>query len=515
MFTNVLIAQRTTRASRKIADENPDPATTRITRAKSVNASATTVIDRRRAALEDLSNVNKTSANSSAKSLLVKAKTKESSLTSIKARKPTNATTNGTANTIVSTNNNSNTHNNSKTKITNENTASNAMAKPSNSSTTSSRATRKPLQPANGKNSSKIEISEPKIEPVEPKSAVPTATTRPSLKRRAEDEEENDENEAPIVSAASENETTDKDTRVAKRLRTVPWDDLDTEDLDDPLMVAEYTDDIFDYLYELEPKYMPNPNYMDDQHELEWHQRGVLLDWLIEVHAKLHLLPETLFLATNIIDRFMTLRVVNLDKIQLVGVTALLLAAKYEEVFPPALNHFAYLTGGNFDESDILGAEKFVLQILDFELSYPNPLNFLRRISKADNYDVQSRSFGKYFLEIAIIDHHLISYPPSVHAAMSMYVARTILKRPEWNANLVHYSGDYSEKTVRKVARHLVRYLASPVEHEALFKKYASKRYFKASLIARQWAKANWRTFLSVDEKKETNETAPAAVSDS
>ena len=68
----------------------------------------------------------------------------------------------------------------------------------------------------------------------------------------------------------------------------------------------------------------------------------------------------------------------------------------------------------------------------------------------------------------------------------------------------MHYSGDYSEKTVRKVAKHLVRYLASPVEHEALFKKYASKRYFKASLIARQWAKANWRSFLSDDEKKET-----------
>lgn len=473
------------------------------------------MIDRRRAALEDLSNVNKVSANSSAKSLLVKAKTKESSLTSIKARKPINVTTNGTAKTIVPTNNISNTHNNSKTKITNENTASTAMAKPSNSSTTSSRVTKKPLQPVNGKNSSKIEISEPKVEPVEPKPSVPTAAPRPSLKRRAEDEEENDENEAPIVSAASENEKTDKDTHVAKRSRTVLWEDLDTEDLDDPLMVAEYTDDIFDYLYGLEPKYMPNPNYMDDQHELEWHQRGVLLDWLIEVHAKLHLLPETLFLATNIIDRFMTLRVVNLDKIQLVGVTALLLAAKYEEVFPPALNHFAYLTGGNFDESDILGAEKFMLQILEFEFSYPNPLNFLRRISKADNYDVQSRSFGKYFLEIAIIDHHMISYPPSVHAAMSMYVARTILKRPEWDANLVHYSGDYSEKTVRKVAKHLVRYLASPVEHEALFKKYASKRYFKASLIARQWAKANWRSFLSSGEKKESNTTASADVSDS
>lgn len=281
------------------------------------------------------------------------------------------------------------------------------------------------------------------------------------------------------------------ESRAAKRPRTQAWDDLDAEDYTDPLMVAEFTDEIFGYLHELEPKYMPNPDYIEDQKELEWSQRGLLMDWLVEIHSKLRLLPETLYLAGNIVDRFMTLRVVNLDKIQLVGVTALLLAAKYEEVFPPTITHFAYTTGGNFNEIDIRMAEKFVLQVLDFELSYPNPLNFLRRISKADDYDIQSRSFGKYFLEISVVDHNLISYPPSLHAAAAMYVARHILDRPGWDANLIHYSGDYEEDTIRPVAHKIVKYLASPVEHEALFKKYASKRFFKASLIACQWAKAN------------------------
>lgn len=284
--------------------------------------------------------------------------------------------------------------------------------------------------------------------------------------------------------------------RTAKRPRTQTWDDLDTEDYDDPLMVAEYTEDIFEHLHSLEQKYMPNPDYIDDQTELEWQQRGLLMDWIVEIHSKLHLLPETLFLAANIIDRFMTLRVVNLDKIQLVGVTALLLAAKYEEVFPPVLHYFAYLTGGNFDETDILSAEKFVLQVLEFELSYPNPLNFLRRISKADDYNVQSRSFGKYLLECSMVENSMLQFPPSIQAAAAMYVSRHILGRPEWNANLVHYSGDISESSLRPAAVELVKYLASPVEHEALFKKYASRRYYKASLVARQWAKANRSHFL-------------------
>ncbi len=107
---------------------------------------------------------------------------------------------------------------------------------------------------------------------------------------------------------------------------------LDDEDLDDPLMVAEYANEIFEYLHDLECNSMPNPQYMSHQDDLEWKTRGILVDWLIEVHTRFHLLPETLFLAVNIIDRFLSEKVVLLDRLQLVGVTAMFIASKYEEV---------------------------------------------------------------------------------------------------------------------------------------------------------------------------------------
>lgn len=285
----------------------------------------------------------------------------------------------------------------------------------------------------------------------------------------------------------------DTSSRPTKRQRTQPWDDLDAEDFDDPLMVSEYAPEIFEYLYELEQKYMPNPNYMGHQTSINWSTRDVLMDWVVEIHWKLRLLPETLFLAGNIIDRFMTQRVVTLDKIQLVGTSALLIAAKYEEVFPPATKYFSMLTGGNFKEHDILSAEKFILQILGFELSYPNPLNFLRRISKADGYDVRNRSYGKYFLEIGCFEHTLLKYRPSHLAAASMYLSRMISgSLPVWNANLDHYAGDVDEKTLRPIISQLIKYLAAPkIPHETLFKKYASRKFFKASLVARKWAKDN------------------------
>jgi len=208
--------------------------------------------------------------------------------------------------------------------------------------------------------------------------------------------------------------------------------DLDSEDLDDPLMAAEYVVEIFDYLRDLEAKTMPNPDYMSHQEDLEWKMRGILVDWLIEVHTRFRLLPETLYLAVNIIDRFLSAKVVQLDRLQLVGVTAMFIASKYEEVLSPHVANFRHVADDGFSETEILSAERYVLSALDYDLSYPNPMNFLRRISKADNYDIQTRTLGKYLMEISLLDHRFMQYPQSQCAAASMYLARLILERGPW-----------------------------------------------------------------------------------
>lgn len=255
-------------------------------------------------------------------------------------------------------------------------------------------------------------------------------------------------------------------------------EDLDAEDVEDPLMVAEYVVEIFEHLRELEIQTMANPTYMDNQAELEWKMRGILVDWLLEVHTRFRLLPETLFLAVNIIDRFLSCKVVQLDRLQLVGVTAMFIASKVEEVLSPHVTNFRHVADDGFTEEEILQAEKFVLQALDYCLSYPNPLNFLRRISKADNYDVQTRTLGKYLLEISCLDHRFIAYPPSQVAAAAMYLARLILERGEWDATLSYYSG-YNEEELQPVFLLMLDYLHGPVIHDAFFKKYASKKFLK------------------------------------
>ncbi|EGO23557.1 hypothetical protein SERLADRAFT_438877 [Serpula lacrymans var. lacrymans S7.9] len=126
------------------------------------------------------------------------------------------------------------------------------------------------------------------------------------------------------------------------------WDDLDAEDADDHLMVSEYVIEIFNYMKEIELTTMPNPNYMESQKELAWKMRGILTDWLVQVHVRFRLLPETLFLCVNLIDRFLSARVVSLAKLQLVGITCLFVAAKVEEIVAPSVAHFLYCADSSY-----------------------------------------------------------------------------------------------------------------------------------------------------------------------
>ncbi|KAL2154086.1 hypothetical protein VTH82DRAFT_2762 [Thermothelomyces myriococcoides] len=283
---------------------------------------------------------------------------------------------------------------------------------------------------------------------------------------------------------------------------------LDSEDLDDPLMVAEYANDIFEYLRDLECQSIPNPQYMAHQDDLEWKTRGILIDWLIEVHLRFQLLPETLFLAVNIIDRFLSEKVVQLDRLQLVGITGMFIAAKYEEVLSPHIANFRHIADDGFTEAEILSAERFVLATLNYDLSYPNPMNFLRRISKADNYDIQSRTIGKYLMEISLLDHRLMAYRPSHIAAAAMYLSRLILDRGEWDETLEYYSG-YTEEEIQPVVTLMIDYMARPVIHDAFFKKYASKRFLKVSILTREWSKKHAHLFGIRDNHLTLDEVSP------
>lgn len=256
----------------------------------------------------------------------------------------------------------------------------------------------------------------------------------------------------------------------------------------DPMLVAEYAGEIFGYLFDSEPGIMADPMYANNQqHEISWKMRSVLVDWVIEIHYLFGLLPETLFLAVNIIDRFLSLRTVALGKLQLVGITSLYIATKFEENMCPIMQDFLYMTDKGVSEDEFIKAERFIMQILDFRFCYPNPLNFLRRICTEEmNCDVHTRTLAKYFMEISCIDHRFIGVRPSKVAAAALWLSKKMLVKGKWNSHLTKLSG-YAPQDFRSTVEAMLDYLSQTVTHDAFFKKWSTKRFSKASIFVRDW----------------------------
>ncbi|EPE07894.1 g2 mitotic-specific cyclin [Ophiostoma piceae UAMH 11346] len=267
--------------------------------------------------------------------------------------------------------------------------------------------------------------------------------------------------------------------------RSIVEASLSLEDMDDEIwdisMVAEYGDDIYNYMKELEVKMLPSPHYMDMQTEIQWSMRSVLMEWLIQVHARFNLLPETLFLTVNYIDRFLSAKIVSVAKLQLVGATAIFIASKYEEIICPSIQEIVYMVDGGYTTDEILKAERFMLSMLNFELGWPGPMSFLRRISKADDYDLDTRTLAKYFLEVTIMDERFVACPPSFLAAGSHCLARLMLRKGDWSTAHTHYSG-YTWSQVRPLVCTILQCCRDPTTHHAaVFDKYASNKFKKAS----------------------------------
>ncbi|XBW35370.1 hypothetical protein QEN19_000935 [Hanseniaspora menglaensis] len=266
------------------------------------------------------------------------------------------------------------------------------------------------------------------------------------------------------------------------------YEDLDLEDSDDVLMVSEYVSDIFSYFYKSELLCLAAPEEMLKHPNIN-QNRDILVNWLVKIHNQFNLLPETLYLAVNVMDRFLCKELVSLDKLQLVGTAALFISSKYEEVYSPSCKNFASVTDGACTEEDIKQGEIFILQTLDFKLDYPNPLNFLRRISKADEYHMDCRTVAKYLLEITIVDFRFAGIPPSKCAAAAFFLAKKMMGRPYWDGNFIHYSGGYSKQQLESCVKMMMEYLEQPVIHEEFYKKYSTRRFCKASVASRDWAK--------------------------
>lgn len=130
-------------------------------------------------------------------------------------------------------------------------------------------------------------------------------------------------------------------------------DNIDERDAEDPLCATEYVQDMYDYFRMKEASTSVRPVFMESQPHINERMRSILVDWLVEVHLKFKLVPETLYLTVNLIDRFLERKEVSRPKLQLVGVTSLLIASKYEEIYPPELRDLVYICDRAYTRNEV------------------------------------------------------------------------------------------------------------------------------------------------------------------
>ena len=269
--------------------------------------------------------------------------------------------------------------------------------------------------------------------------------------------------------------------------------DIDRADARNPQCVPEYVNDIYAYWRKVEPLYRPSPHYMTHQdsngkklqQDINEKMRAILIDWLVEVHLKFKLLPETLFLTVNLIDRFLAKKPVTRKNLQLVGVSAMLIASKYEEIWAPEVKDFVYISDKAYTRDQILAMEKYMLNALKFKMTVPTPYHFLQRWKKAGGVvDRTTEQLAHFLVEITLPDYTALQYTGSLVATAAVYTALRIRGKDCWPVALAKHSG-YREEEVRACAKYLceLHRKAPKASLMAVHKKYSSSKFLEVAKL--------------------------------
>jgi len=298
-------------------------------------------------------------------------------------------------------------------------------------------------------------------------------------------EEEKTEETAPEVEAKEE-EAAAAETEALPE--GIP--DVDTADFGNTQLCSEYARSIYAYLRQLEAGLVIKKDFLKGC-SINARMRGVVVDWLIEVHTQFKMLQETLYITIYMLDRYLQVEGLTMKKsqLQLVGVTAMFIASKVEEMYAPEITDFVYITDGAYTVEEIKATELKMLQSLNFNVSRPLPLHFLRRNSKAGDVDMMQHGVAKFVMEVCLTEYDLAHHPPSLIAAAALLLSLRVLQ-PEtplataWSSTLSYYS-TYTARQLVPLVQRMAAAVVKAIDTKAPFKavtlKYKAKKYLGVS----------------------------------
>lgn len=250
--------------------------------------------------------------------------------------------------------------------------------------------------------------------------------------------------------------------------------------------VPDYQEDIHTYLRDMEVKCKPKVGYMKRQPDITNSMRAILVDWLVEVGEEYKLQNETLHLAVNYIDRFLSSMSVLRGKLQLVGTAAMLLASKFEEIYPPEVAEFVYITDDTYSKKQVLRMEHLVLKVLAFDLAAPTVNQFLTQyFLHLQPANCKVESLAMFLGELSLIDADpYLKYLPSLIAGAAFHLALYTVTGQSWPESLVQQTG-YTLESLKPCLMDLHQtYLKAPQHaQQSIREKYKHSKYHSVSLL--------------------------------
>ena len=237
---------------------------------------------------------------------------------------------------------------------------------------------------------------------------------------------------------------------------------------------------------------MPDYTYMSRQKEINDKMRSILVDWIIDVHFKFGFTDETLFMTISIIDRYLSICQISRTNFQLLGITALMIACKHEEIDLPKIEDFIYITDNAYVKEEVIKMEEDVLIKLNFSFLYPSPIKFFEYLSLHFNFSKKHHMMGKYLMETFLLDVKNAKYKPSIISCACAYIVMKFFK-------MANYHESYSKKfyvleeTVDKYSEHNIKECAKDIclfvdninktNFQACLKKYSKPEQEKVAII--------------------------------
>ncbi|KAL7420839.1 hypothetical protein Q5752_004792 [Cryptotrichosporon argae] len=270
----------------------------------------------------------------------------------------------------------------------------------------------------------------------------------------------------------------------------------------------EYREEILGYMSHMENQSLPQADLMDMQPELQWYMRPYLIDFLVEIHGQFRLRPEVLYLAINIVDRYVSKRVVYKKHYQLVGCAALWIAAKFEDGKDrvPLVRELADMCCKAYDESAFIQMEGHVLSTIGWVIGHPTAEAWLRTyVTFADstrNEEPRVQHVARFLMETTLFHREFVGIQPSFIAWGALMLARNVCGKARRAApdSIARY-----EHVPIRIAEAIDKHFADRLEtvSDIVVRKYQPTYFGRASSVVREWYLSNNR-FVYMPEPPHT-----------